>query len=564
MQVGLRLHGVRWFFLTPIIMIEFLIANPLLLLFLVIAIGYPLGNLRIGSFSLGVAAVLFAGLGVGALHPDLRLPELVYQLGLVLFIYTIGLSSGASFFTSLRRKGVRDIALVMGVLGTATAGAWGLAQVWGLQPTLTLGMFTGAITNTPALASVLETLKAITPPALHNAVLAEPVVGYSLTYPMGVVAMLLVITVLQKLWKVDYAAEAERLRAENPDEAQPINHTIRVTRPEVVGQPVQNLLIARQWRVVFARLKRNGHEQLVTASTALQLGDLVSVIGTEPALAEVTVALGEPDPERLELDRSEIDYRRVFVSNRALVGRRLRDLNLPQRFEAVVTRIRRGDLDVLPSASTILHLGDRVRVVTRRDNLDAVTRYFGDSYRALSEIDVLTFSLGLAIGLAVGQIAVPLPTGGELKLGLAGGPLVVALLLGAFHRTGPLVWDLPYSANLTLRQVGLVLFLAGIGTRAGYSFFSTITQGNGPLLFLGGVLITTLIALLTLWVGYKILRIPMSVLTGMLAGIQTQPAVLAFAQAQTKNDLPSVGYAAVFPIATVAKIILAQVLLALL
>ncbi len=545
-------------------MIEFLIANPLLLLFLVIAIGYPLGNLRIGSFSLGVAAVLFAGLGVGALHPDLRLPELVYQLGLVLFIYAIGLSSGASFFTSLRRKGVRDIALVVGVLSLATATAWGLAQVFGLQPTFALGMFTGAITNTPALASTLETLKAMTPPALHNAVLAEPVVGYSLTYPMGVVAMLLVIIVLQKLWKVDYAAEAERLRAENPDEAQPINYTIRVTRPEVVGQPVQNLLIARQWRVVFARLKRDGHEQVVTASTVLQLGDLVSVLGTEPALAEVTAALGEPDPERLELDRSEIDFRRVFVSNRDLVGRRLRDLNLPQRFEAVVTRIRRGDLDVLPSANTILHLGDRVRVVTRRNNLEAVTRYFGDSYRALSEIDVLTFSLGLAIGLAVGQVAVPLPTGGELKLGLAGGPLVVALLLGAFHRTGPLVWDLPYSANLTLRQVGLVLFLAGIGTRAGYAFFSTISQGSGPLIFLGGVAITALIALVTLWVGYKVLHIPMSILTGMLAGIQTQPAVLAFAQAQTKNDLPSVGYAAVFPMATVAKIILAQVLLALL
>jgi len=194
--------------------------------------------------------------------------------------------------------------------------------------------------------------------------------------------------------------------------------------------------------------------------------------------------------------------------------------------------------------------------------MEAVSAFFGDSYRALSEVNILTLSLGLALGLLIGLIPIPLPGGMHLSLGYAGGPLVVALILGAYERTGPLVWSLPYSANLTLRQLGLILFLAGIGTRAGSAVLTTFTEGNGLQLMLIGAVVTGIITLVVLWVGYKLLRIPLSILIGTLAGLQTHPALLSFASEQTGNDIPAIGYTAIYPIAIIAKIIIVQLLLA--
>ena len=196
--------------------------------------------------------------------------------------------------------------------------------------------------------------------------------------------------------------------------------------------------------------------------------------------------------------------------------------------------------------------------------MEAVGRFLGDSYRALSEIDILSFSLGLALGLLLGVVPIPLPGGLSIRLGLAGGPLMVALALGALQRTGPLVWSLPFSANLTLRQLGLVLFLAGVGTRSGYAFATTFAQGGGLAIFVAGALITCLTALGGLWVGHRILHIPRDVLVGVIAGVHTQPAALAFAVEQTESEQPNLGYSMVFPLATIAKIVLAQLLLALL
>ncbi|HEY3378307.1 MAG TPA: TrkA C-terminal domain-containing protein, partial [Armatimonadota bacterium] len=244
--------------------------------------------------------------------------------------------------------------------------------------------------------------------------------------------------------------------------------------------------------------------------------------------------------------------------------RQLRDLELQQKFGAVVTRIRRGDVDMLAHADTVIELGDRVRVVSHRERMNAVSSFFGDSYRAISEIDILTFSLGLTLGLLLGILPIPLPGGVTLKLGFAGGPLIVALILSAIGRTGPIVWTIPYGANLLLRQIGLIFFLAAVGTRAGYAFVSTLSQGGGLAIFIAGAIVTCTTALLMLWIGHKLLKIPMGLLIGMLAGLQTQPAVLGFALEQTGNDLPNIGYAAVFPVAMITKILVAQVIITVL
>lgn len=545
-------------------MIRLLLDNPLLLLFVVAALGYFLGKIKFRGSSLGVAAVLFVGLAFGALHPDLKLPEIVYWLGLVLFVYTIGLSSGPGFLASFRRQGWRDNLLVVSVLMLMFMFAMMVHALFRFTPAQTAGLFAGSLTNTPALASLLDYLKSAASNTGLNHLLAEPVIAYSLTYPMGVVGMILTIHLMQKIWKTDYAHEAANLRELGATNVKLQNRTIRVTQSTATHASLHHLIKLHNWDVIFGRMKRDNQLTLALGATRLQVGDLLSIVGRREELERVTAALGEASREQIDLDRRQLDYRRIFVSNPKLAGQRLRDLNLPQQFGAVVTRLRRGDIEFLPHGDTVLELGDRIRVLTHRDRMETVSAFFGDSYRAVSEIDVLTFGLGVALGLLIGLAPIPLPGGVIIRLGLAGGPLMVAMILGTLGRTGPLVWSLPYSANLTLRQVGLILFLAGVGTRAGYAFVNTLTEGSGMTIFMAGALITCAAALTTLAVGHRLLKIPMSLLIGMLAGLQTQPAVLGFALEQTRNDLPNIGYATVYPIATIGKIILAQVLLALL
>ena len=546
------------------IVIDFLREQPLILLFLVAAIGYPLGLLRVGGSSLGIAAVLFVGLAFGALDPDLKLPEIIYQLGLVLFVYTIGLSSGPGFFRSLKRKGLRDNLFIVGAILLAAALTIGLHFALGLRPAQSAGLFAGSLTNTPALAGVLEYIKNSAPAATREQLLAEPVVGYSIAYPIGVIGMILAIALANWRWKPDYRAEARQLRDLGASAEQLVSVTVCVTQPAAEQALISDLMRTHAWRVIFVRRKHGGATALIDGTTRLAIGDLVSMTGTAEDIQPVIAYLGMPVADELALDRGSFDFRRVFVSNPAVFGRRLRDLALQARFGALVTRVRRGDIELLATGSSVLEPGDRVRVVALRERMREVSEFFGDSYRALSEIDLLTFSLGLVLGLLLGQIPFPLPGGSSFRLGIAGGPLLVALVLGTLERTGPLVWTVPYSANLTLRQMGLVLFLAAIGTRAGYVFASTLLSSSGLTLFLAGALITCTAALATLWIGYRWLRIPMSLLIGMLAGLQTNPAILSFATEQTGNDLPNIGYATVYPMAMISKIILAQIVLALL
>lgn len=537
------------------------VENPLLVLFAVSALGYAIGQLRLWGVRLGIAAVLFVGLAGGALDPALGLPEIVYQAGLVLFVYTTALSGGPTFLSSLKRRGLQQNLLVIAVLLSTGGLAWGIGKALALKRSLVAGLYAGSLTNTPALAGVLDLLRRNPPGETPLAqALAEPVVGYAVAYPMGVIGMILAIVTARWLWRVDSAREAETVAAGGTDLR---NVTVLVTNGEACRQTLGEMKTGQGWRSVFARLKRDEAVILCTDETRFAPGDLVSILGPEDLLDPVIAFLGERTPGHLEDDRSAFDYRRIVVSNREVAGRPLVDLNLSGRFGAIVTRIRRGDVDLLAARGATLELGDRIRVVAPQDHISAVTRYFGDSYKRISEVDGFTLGLGIALGLLVGIVPLPLPGGMTFRLGFATGPLLAGLILGALGRTGPIIWSLPYSANLTLRQFGLMLFLAGIGTRSGYAFAQTLSQSGGMALFLSGTLITLTAALGTLWLGHRWLRIPLGTLIGVLAGMQTQPAVLAFAAEQTDDDRPAAGYATVFPVAMVAKILIAQLLLSL-
>lgn len=543
-------------------LVEFVTRQPLLLLFLIMAVGAPLGHVRVRGVSLGPAAVLFVGLLAGAIHPSFRVPKEIQELGLALFVYTMGLAAGPGFFASFRAQGLRYNLLVALVLVGACGLTLALQSAWNFRPTIAAGLFTGALTSTPALAAVVEQLDKFASPARDLPWVKDPVVAYSMAYPGGVLGMVCVILVLRRFRKVDLAAEKAASAGRSEGSPRLENRTLRITRADACGIPLAKLEAERKWDVVFGRFERGGKLSLAAADTAFEIGDFVSVIGSAESVATVVGALGEAVDRQLELDRGQLDFRRIFVSDPQVAGHRLRDLNLPQQFGAIVTRIRRGDLEFVPHGDTVLELGDRVRVVTRRDHLPAVSKFFGDSYRTLSEINILSFSLGLAFGLMLGTVPIPVPFLGALKLGFAGGPLVAALLLGSLERTGPLVWSLPYSANLTIRQIGLTFFLAGVGCNAGGSFFRTMFESpDGIAMLAAGLIVTCTTAFAFLLLGHLLLKIPTGRLLGMLAGLQTQPALLSFACEQTQDESPNLGYAVVFPAAMVIKILLAQAIL---
>jgi putative transport protein len=520
--------------------------NPMLVLILVIGVGYLLGKIRIGGFSLGVSAVLFAGLAFSAYDPRLALPEIVYELGLVVFVYAVGLAAGPGFVNALRRRGWRENALTAVVLLASGAGAVGAALAFGIDKRMAAGMFTGSFTNTPALAGVVQALDGD----------STPVIGYSLAYPIGVLGVITVISLLERRWRPDRGAAP----AISPDAAVRA-WTVRVTRDD--RPTVQAVVAHGDAEVQVSRLRLNGDTRLAWPDDTLAPGALVTVVGERPALERTVEWLGERvRSEHLPWDRRHLDSRRMFVSNPQVAHRPLRTLGLLSHEEVIITRVRRGDADMVATADTILEIGDRVRVVGSPERLDQAARLFGDSYQAASEVNILSFAIGIGLGLLLGMIPFPMP-GGALRLGPAGGTLIVALVLGAFGRTGRVVWQLPYGVATTLRQVGVVLFLAGIGTRAGGNLRGAMSDPRSLRVIGVGAVLTMAAVFVVLLIGRKWLRIPFDRLTGVVAGMQTQPAVLAFASERYAGEAANLGYATVYPLAMILKIIIAQLVLML-
>lgn len=543
-------------------LIALLAHNKLLLLFSVIGLGYLLGQIRIYGFSLGVAAVLFVGIAFGALDKRLVLPEEIYIVGLVLFVYSVGLQSGPSFFSSFNQKSLRINLFVIAALLISALVAGSFSLLFAMDAPHAAGLFCGALTNTPALAASVEAVKSFTldhPEELRNQLVNAPVIAYSLAYPFGVLGVILWFYLFSRVFRVDFAREeADRLKESGVGSIQV--RTYRVTNPAVTGKEAWDVLkLIEHRRFVLTRYKRGGEINIILPETVFRKDDLVVAVGAPDALEGAKVILGEESDEQLTLDTAGFEYRRMFVSSEETVGRPIHELHLEKKFSATITRVRRGDVDFVPSPDTRLELGDRVRVVTRHENIRAVTEFFGDSVKSISETDFLSISLGIVLGVFVGMMPIPLPNGSTFKLGFAGGPLVVSLILGRLQRTGSVTWTMPFNANLVLRQIGLVFFLAGIGIKAGDGFGATVRSGGLGFLA-AGALITTVASLFTIVLGYKYLRLPMSAVMGVMSGVGTQPACLAYANQTAKNDQPNMHYAMVYPASMIAKIVLAQVL----
>lgn len=517
-------------------------ASPLLTFFLVSGLGYLLGQVNLFGFRLGVAGVLFSGLLIGALCPHLAVPGIMGTLGLVLFVYSMGLQSGPSFFGNLRAHGAKYAALATVVL----LSGFGMILLWarllhlsGLQAA---GLFTGAATNTPALGVVLQIARSNLP--------AET---YSIAYPFGVVGILICFHFAKVLAhpKIESAAHKQST----------IERNFRVTSPAAVGKTLEELYA--EWGDTGFRISRIQHEGDVIVGSfdvRLSLNDQVVAIGSSESLAKAEELLGPPLLSHLEVDRREVDYRRIIVSNRKVVGHTLRQLLHEMPVPCSITRLRRGDEDFVPTLDTSINYGDRLRVVARRESLREVSQFLGDSIRGTAEMNFASVGLGLVLGALVGMIPIPIPGFGSLQLGFGGGPLVVALVLGYFERTGPFTWTIPTSAGLTLRQLGLLMFMAVVGLNSGPGFVQTFVK-NGPSFLLAGACVTLAVCAPALLIGYKVLHISFEDLLGVVSGIHTESAAVGFASRLLSTEQPEVGYASVYPIALILKVVLVQILL---
>ena len=514
-------------------------SSPLLALFVVVALGAAIGAIRIGPLRFGAAGALFVGLIVSALHPEVvsNHMSIVQPMGLAFFVYCVGISAGATFFQNLRKQtNLLALTTVVCIVGAVLALVGG--RLLGLSSGLTSGLFTGALTAAPAL----DTATRLTGDA-------NAAVGYAFGYPVGVIGGILVVTItVTRKWvgpKDTPSLAGSSLEAVSIRVSKHIN--------------TRDIDAWRDQRVRLSYLRRDGRTRVTAPGEDLLPGDHVVMVGDPASIKETAPLVGEILDHNLEDDRSDLAFERIVVSNPDVAGRSVCELNVTKRFGAVITRVRRGDLDLLARDDLDLQLGDHVAVVVPTDELDDVAEWLGDSERRVAEVDGMAFGIGLVLGLLLGIVSFPLPGGQGFQLGAAAGPLIVGMLLGALRRTGPLVWTLPAAANLTIRQIGLMLFLAALGLNAGPQFASLLGSPEGwRAALLAAVMVVVCCVLQA--VGAKFIGLSSARAAGGIAGFLGQPAVLQAADARVTDERIEAAYATLFAFAIIVKILLLPVI----
>lgn len=539
------------------------VAAAILTLSLVAIGGLALGNLKVRGVGLGVSGVLFAGLLAG--HLGLRLPHDVLafarDFGLILFVYTIGMQVGPGFLASLRQEGFRMNLLAAAVVLLGGLLAVALARLLDQEFAAMVGVFAGATTNTPALGAAQEALKNL-PNGQEGSVLAG--MGYAVAYPGGIAGLIACMLLFRTVFRVNPEADAARLEQERAA-AQPRLERLNVVveNPNLDDVPLADLPGLRELAVTVSRIKPAGAEavQRVQADTRIHRGDVLLAVGLSESLRRFRLIVGKETTEDLMLLPGEVTTRRLVVTGREAMGRTLEDLNLPGRLGVTVTRISRGEVEFSASARQRLQFGDIAQVVGRDEDVRRAEAFLGNSAKALNHTNFLAIFVGIALGVLVGLYPVDIPgLPVPLRLGLAGGPLLVALFISRLGHIGPVVWHMPFNANLALRDLGLTLFLASVGLSSGVSFVATLMSGEGVVWMGAGLVITVLPLLVVGWLGHRWVKLRFASLCGLLAGSMTDPPALAFATGINKSDAPTYAYATVYPLTMILRIVVAQVL----
>lgn len=539
------------------------VAWAMLVLMTVAVAGLALAGIKIKGVGIGVTGILFAGIIAG--HFGLRIEpqtlEFVREFGLILFVFTIGLQLGPGFFASLRRQGLKLnlLAVLIVALGaTLTAGTYYFA---GLDMASALGLFSGATTNTPSLGATQQMFKTLGGDLADQTAL--PAIAYAVAYPCGVVGIILVLWVLRGIFRIHPAREAEQFQQ---DQKRGFESLERMTL--VVENPgIENLALAdvvrREMNVVVSRIQKAGGTgvETATAQTVLHRGDNLLAVGTRTALATLRMVIGGESHADLTRVPGRVVSERMVVTRKEILGKAIAELNLGALYGATITRVSRTELEITAAPELRLQFGDIVQVVTDEKSIAKVAEVVGNRFSALNETNFTPIFAGILLGVLAGMLPIAIPgMPVPVRLGIAGGPLILAIILSRIGRIGPLVWYMPAVANRAFRELGMALFLACVGLKAGEKFFATAMTTEGLHWVLWGLAITVIPLLLVGGVARLVFKLNYTVLSGLLAGSMTDPPALAFANAICGSDAPSVAYATVYPLTMLLRILTVQIL----
>lgn len=539
------------------------IAHTMLVLSLVITGGIMLSKIKIGGISIGVTWILFVGIVAGhfGMTVDENTLHFIKEFGLILFVFSIGLQVGPGFFSSFKEGGLRMVACAAAVVALGAVATYIIHLVTGTPMTTMVGVMSGAVTNTPGLGAAQQ---AYTDLMGEN----DPTIalGYAVAYPLGVVGVILSLVAIRFLTRVDFAEENKALEAMRAEHTNVVRFSVEFTNGALEGHTVAHLreLVNRSF-VISRIMHEDGEITIADASSRLKLGEKLRVISSPEDKEAVLAFLGQ----QIEMSKEEwgagsdshtqLVSRRIVITKPEINGKKFSDLRLRSRYGINITRVNRAGIDLIPYQGMELQMGDRVMVVGNETAIEQVAGVLGNSMKKLREPQLLTIFLGIALGVLFGSMPlmnIPQP----VKLGLAGGPLIVAILIGRFGPHYGLVTYTTMSANLMLREVGLAMFLAGVGIGAGEGFVEAIVGGGYRWIGYGFIITVLPMLIVGLYARLK-LKMNYYTLMGLLAGSSTNPPALGYANSTAGNDMPALGYATVYPVVMFLRVLVAQMLI---
>ncbi|HAH9563073.1 TPA: putative transporter [Escherichia coli] len=542
------------------------IALTVSILALVAVVGLFIGNVKFRGIGLGIGGVLFGGIIVGhfvsqagmTLSSDML--HVIQEFGLILFVYTIGIQVGPGFFASLRVSGLRlnlfaVLIVIIGGLVTAI-----LHKLFDIPLPVVLGIFSGAVTNTPALGAGQQILRDLGTPM---EMVDQMGMSYAMAYPFGICGILFTMWMLRVIFRVNVETEAQQHESSRTNGGALIKTiNIRVENPNLHDLAIKDVPILNGDKIICSRLKREETLKVPSPDTIIQLGDLLHLVGQPADLHNAQLVIGQEVDTSLSTKGTDLRVERVVVTNENVLGKRIRDLHFKERYDVVISRLNRAGVELVASGDISLQFGDILNLVGRPSAIDAVANVLGNEQQKLQQVQMLPVFIGIGLGVLLGSIPVFVPGfPAALKLGLAGGPLIMALILGRIGSIGKLYWFMPPSANLALRELGIVLFLSVVGLKSGGDFVNTLVNGEG-LSWIGYGALITAVPLITVGILARMLA-KMNYLTmcGMLAGSMTDPPALAFANnLHPTSGAAALSYATVYPLVMFLRIITPQLL----
>ena len=547
------------------------VAHTIMLLAFVIGIGIYLGRFKIKGVSIGATWILFMGILMSHLgfRADPEMLHFIKEFGLILFVFSIGLQVGPGFFHSLKSGGVKMNLLALVNVLLAVAVTWGISLITGVDLKTMVGVMSGAVTNTPGLGAAQQTYIDVASaggmdPVAASKVASELASGYAVTYPIGVIGVILVLLVGKSLFKVDPAKELAELEAQDDTGSHPRRMHVAVENPAIFGKKLSDILHEFNGEYVVSRIMKGKEILFATGDIVLEEGDKVLIVTSQQEVEKLRILFGQEVPMHLE-DWDRMDHhlvtRRLTVTKSSLTGKKLRDLHFREAYEVSVTRVIRSGVELVARPDLYLQMGDALICIGAEQNIKRVAEQVGNSSGALDKPNLVPIFLGIVVGIIFGSLPIRFPGIPQpIKLGLAGGPLIIAILLGHFGPKHKITTFTTMSANLMIREIGISLFLAAVGLGAGENFVSSIVNG-GYWWILYGAIITIVPVFLTFVIARFLVRLNFYQVCGLIAGSCCNPPALAFAQGMYGSDYTSVNYATVYPLSMFLRVLVAQLLI---